>query len=70
LQYDIRHLLKAAHALNDDQPIVGEALLRKFLQGTYYEHILPTVEKRKDDHESFFVEQYEKAKDWFKKMLG
>ncbi len=70
LQYDIRHLLKAAHALNDDQPIVGEGLLRKFLQGTYYEHILPVVEKNKSEHDSFFVEQYEKAKDWFKKILG
>lgn len=69
-QYDIRHLLKAAHALNDDQPIVGEGLLRKFLHGTYYEHVLPVVEKKKEDHESFFVEQYEKAKDWFKKIIG
>ncbi|WP_158963522.1 oleate hydratase [Myroides fluvii] len=69
-QYDIRHLLKAAHALNDDQPIAGEALVRKFLRGTYYEHILPPVEKNKDEHESFLVEQYEKARDWFKKILG
>lgn len=69
-QYDIRHLLKAAHALNDDQPIVGEGLLRKFLQGTYYEHILPVVEKNKEESNSFFVEQYEKAKDWFKKVTS
>ncbi|WP_410879371.1 oleate hydratase [Myroides sp. DW712] len=69
-QYDIRHLLKAAHALNDDQPIVGEGLLRKFLQGTYYEHVLPVVEKNKEESNSFFIEQYEKAKDWFKKVTS
>jgi len=68
-QYDIRHLFKAAHALNDNQPIVGEGLLRKFLQGTYYEHILPVVEKKKGEPESFLVEQYEKAKDWFTKIM-
>lgn len=69
-QYDIRHLLKAAHALNDDKPIVGQGLLEKFLQGTYYEHILPVTEKNKEEHESFFIEQLEKAKDWFSKIRG
>lgn len=70
LQYDVRHLLKAAHALNDNKPIVGEGLLRKLLQGTYYEHILPNTGKSKDEQESFFVEQLEKARDWFKKVIG
>lgn len=69
-QYDIRHLLKAAHALNDDKPIVGQGLLEKFLQGTYYEHILPVTEKNKEEHESFFIEQLEKAKDWLSKIRG
>ena len=70
LQYDIRHLLKAAHALNDDQPIVGEAVLRKFLEGTYYEHILPVVEKNKGEKASFLAEYYARIKDWFLQMKG
>ncbi|WP_312716834.1 oleate hydratase, partial [Sphingobacterium multivorum] len=52
LQYDIRHLLKAAKTLNDDKPFVGEGLLRKMLKGTYFEHILPIGSEEQEDHES------------------
>lgn len=41
LQYDIRHLLKAAKALNDNKPFMGEFILKKVLKGTYFEHVLP-----------------------------
>lgn len=41
LQYDVRHLLKAAKALNDYKPVFGESIIRKVLKNTYFEHILP-----------------------------
>lgn len=63
LQYDIRQLIKAASTLNDDQPFVGENLLRKVLKGTYFEHILPQIQEE-EEHESFLHEQYGKFKDW------
>lgn len=63
LQYDIRHLLKAAQSLNDYEPIVGEGLLRKFLKGTYYEHLLVENDDA-HEHESFFTEQINRLKQW------
>ena len=70
LQYDIRHLLKAAKTLNDDKPFVGEGLLRKMLKGTYFEHILPIGSEEQEDHESFLTEQITKFKDWLKGIKG
>lgn len=64
LQYDIRHLLKAAQSLNDYEPFVGQGLLRKFLKGTYYEHILVENNENQQEHESFFTEQLNKVKQW------
>lgn len=63
LQYDIRQLIKAASTLNDDEPFVGENLLRKVLKGTYFEHVLPEVPE-KEALESFLQEQFGKFKDW------
>ncbi len=40
-QYDIRRLLRATRTLNNDEPFLGEGLLRRFLGGTYLENILP-----------------------------
>lgn len=40
-QYDIRRLLRATRTLNNDEPFLGEGLLRHLLSGTYFEHILP-----------------------------
>lgn len=40
-QYDVRRLLRATRTLNNDEPFVGEGVLRHFLGGTYFEHILP-----------------------------
>ena len=70
LQYDIRHLLKAAKTLNDDKPFVGEGLLRKILKGTYFEHILPIGSEEQEEHESFLTEQITKFKDWLKGIKG
>jgi oleate hydratase len=63
LQYDIRQLIKAASSLNDDEPFVGENLLRKVLKGTYFEHVLPEA-KSEEDKESFLQEHFGKFKDW------
>lgn len=70
LQYDIRHLLKAAKTLNDDKPFIGEGLLRKLLKGTYFEHILPLGSADEEEHESFLTEQISKFKDWLKGIKG
>ncbi|NVK38998.1 MAG: oleate hydratase [Gammaproteobacteria bacterium] len=58
-QYDIRWLLRAARTLNNDQPFIGEGLLRKLLSGTYYENILPLgPEEQPDDlHKPNIFEQ-------------
>ncbi|MFT4818878.1 MAG: oleate hydratase [Marinobacter psychrophilus] len=40
-QYDIRRLLRATRTLNNDEAVLGEGLLRLFLEGTYLENILP-----------------------------
>jgi oleate hydratase len=43
VQYDIRTLLKAARALNNDEPFPGERLLHRLLDKSYYAHILPPL---------------------------
>jgi len=43
VQYDIRTLLKAARALNNDEPFIGERLLHRLLAKTYFAHILPPL---------------------------
>ena len=63
LQYDIRQLIKAASTLNDDQPFVGEGLLKKVLKNTYYEHVLQKTADG-DEKESFLQEHFGKFKDW------
>jgi oleate hydratase len=42
-QYDIRTLIKAARTLNNDEPFVGERLLHRLLDQTYFAHILPPL---------------------------
>jgi oleate hydratase len=39
-QYDIRCLLRATRTLNNDGAFLGEGLLCRFLEGTYFENIL------------------------------
>jgi len=43
VQYDIRTLLKAARAINNNAPFPGERLLHRLLDKTYYAHILPPL---------------------------
>lgn len=69
LQYDIRHLLKAASTLNDGKPFIGEGLIRKVLKGTYFEHILPAGAPA-DEHDSFLAEKVTQFKDWIKGITG
>jgi oleate hydratase len=47
-QYDIRNLLKAARALNNNEPFPGERLLHRLLDNTYYAHILPPLPEQED----------------------
>jgi oleate hydratase len=42
-QYDIRHMLKAARTLNNNEPFLGERLLHKLLDKTYFGHVLPPL---------------------------
>ncbi len=70
LQYDVRHLLKAARTLNDDKSFVGEGLLRRVLTGTYYEHILPVLNEDNEEQDSFIMDQMNRFKDWLKGVKG
>ena len=42
-QYDIRALLKAARTLNNNEPFLGERMLHRLLDNTYFAHILPPL---------------------------
>ncbi len=46
VQYDIRTLLKAARALNNDEPFPGERLLHRLLDKTYFAHVLPPLKEQ------------------------
>ena len=46
VQYDIRTLIKAARALNSNEPFPGERLLHRLLGRIYYAHILPPLPDR------------------------
>ena len=58
-QYDIRRLLRATRTLNNDDAFLGEGILRHFLSGTYFEHILPLGpnENAEDLHKPGMFEQ-------------
>ena len=45
-QYDIRNLMKAARVLNNNEPFMGERLLHRLLDKTYFAHILPPLPER------------------------
>lgn len=70
-QYDVRHLLKATKALNDNMPFVGEGVLRKLLKGTYYENVLPALhipivgEKKK----SFIMDHLKRFHEWVDEVI-
>jgi oleate hydratase len=43
VQYDVRNLIRAARALNNNEPFPGERLLHRVLDKTYFAHILPPL---------------------------
>ena len=49
-QYDIRHLLKGARALNNGKPFPGERILHRLLDNTYFAHILPPLPEEEHAH--------------------
>ncbi|WP_421736154.1 oleate hydratase [Caulobacter sp.] len=56
-QYDIRNMLKAARALNNNAPFPGERLLHRLLGKSYYAHILPPLPEPEETlHERAEVE--------------
>lgn len=63
VQYDIRTLLKAARALNNEQPFPGERLLHRLLDKTYYAHILPPLPEQENNRR-------EKAEGELSELLG
>ncbi|WP_205963874.1 oleate hydratase [Pseudoruegeria sp. SK021] len=68
-QYDVRRLLRATRTLNNDEPFVGEGILRHLLGGTYFEHILPLGpdETNGDLHKSGLFDRQLSA---FRKMMN
>ncbi len=63
-QYDIRTLLKAARAINNGEPFVGERLLHRLLDKTYFAHILPPLPEKAE------TSMREKAEEEFTSVLG
>ncbi|WP_421575583.1 oleate hydratase [Stenotrophomonas maltophilia] len=56
-QYDIRNLIKAARALNNNEPFPGERLLRRVLDKTYFAHILPPLPDTERSRTGFVEEE-------------
>ncbi|AEF53217.1 oleate hydratase [Marinomonas posidonica] len=56
-QYDIRNLIKGARALNSNKPFLGERLLHRLLDKTYYAHILPPLPEPEQVKQSKFEEE-------------
>ncbi|MBB1150477.1 oleate hydratase [Myroides sp. NP-2] len=70
MQYDIRHLIKAAYTLNDNKPFIGEPLLRRFLHGTYYEQLLLKRDKKNKSSDAHFRIELKRSANWFKKLVN
>lgn len=56
-QYDIRNLIKGARALNSGKPFMGERLLHRLLDKTYFAHILPPLPEQEESKQSRFEEE-------------
>lgn len=68
IQYDVRTLIRAARAINNDEPFPGERLLHRLLDRTYFAHVLPplpdsggSVRSRVEDELSSLLGQGEQA---------
>jgi len=75
-QYDIRRLLRATRTLNNDEPFLGEGLLRRLLGGTYFRHVLPLgpdEDSAEIEKPGLFEEQLQQlgdARDWIWDSIG
>ncbi len=72
-QYDIRNMLKGARALNNNLPFLGERLLHRLLDNTYFAHILPPLpdgDAQKHDHFEEEMEKLGKVGEGLLKQLG
>lgn len=59
-QYDIRNLIKGARALNSGKPFIGERLLHRLLDKTYFAHILPPLPEPNSKKQSQFETEMHK----------
>jgi oleate hydratase len=50
-------LIKGARALNSGKPFVGERLLHRLLDNTYFAHILPPLPEPEESKQSRFEEE-------------
>lgn len=62
-QYDIRHIIKGARALNSNNPFLGERLLHRLLDKTYFAHVLPPLPESESSKKTHFEEE-------MKQLLG
>lgn len=56
-QYDIRNMIKGARALNSGKPFVGERLLHRVLDKTYFAHILPPLPEPESAKNEMFAKE-------------
>ncbi|GGY57968.1 oleate hydratase [Marinobacter zhanjiangensis] len=56
-QYDIRNIIKGARALNSDNPFIGERLLHRVLDKTYFAHILPPLPEPESARHEMFAQE-------------
>lgn len=56
-QYDIRNIMKGARALNSNKPFIGERMLHRLLDKTYFAHILPPLPEPEEKKQTHFEEE-------------
>ena len=56
-QYDIRNIIKGARALNSNKPFIGERMLHRLLDKTYFAHILPPLPEPEEEQQTHFEEE-------------
>ena len=56
-QYDIRNIIKGARALNSNKPFIGERMLHRLLDKTYFAHILPPLPEPEETKQTHFEEE-------------
>lgn len=56
-QYDIRNIIKGARALNSNKPFIGERMLHRLLDKTYFAHIPPPLPEPEEEQQTHFEEE-------------